>query len=312
MGTNASNSARSGAGRQGRSRSAGALAGGPLSAAEQAVADRYTNLTAYLGTTEGKEAHALAEKMLPANATPRERGDLVTFAQRAGVHALRAADAAHPKQVGDMTLLTSFLNNGGDLRAETSIYDRNGGYVGSMNRRFDADGKSVYHSYFRLDKSGDPTKAVAERGRGYQMFKHQVDAYTKHGLTELTVDAAGGGGYNGGYTWGRFGYRAGPYEMLGLKQRFDGHLASLGVSAGQRNAIAERLVGSMRPGDIGRIVARLPDGKHAHVGKNFMSQQSWHGDFDLRKGSKDRAYMKAYPSVSRGIQASLGPAAAPP
>ena len=229
----------------------------------------------------------------------RSTATILNAAVKGRAQAVESVLTAFPRTIGRLTLTTTVSGSpDGTLRTNTTFKGPRGGKAGNMQRSFEGD--RVYHSFFKLEGS------AKGKGDGYRVFKHQVDAYTKAGYKKLDVTAAGGGGFNGAYTWGRFGYRfKSPVVGRGFVNNFNNYMDNLGVSAPQRAKIVGKLSkGETRPGDIGRVVATVR-GKATHVGKTFMQDRGWSGTFDLTKGSADRRYMNAYPKASKAIRAQV-------
>ena len=225
---------------------------------------------------------------------------LLTAAKRGNIQGVNTVLDAFPRSIAGLELKTAVsVYHSGTLLTETKFLNRQRTEVGSMSRTI-REG-SASHDYFRLDSS------VKGQGAGYKIFKHQVDAYTKNGLEKLSVSAAGGGSYNGGYTWGRFGYRfSNQDDRRQSLAAIDNLMRASGVSTKQRTGIMKKLdPNTARPGDIARVVATV-NGKAQHLGKELMQDRSWAGVFDLTKGSADRKYMNSYPKVSKAIRAQTG------
>lgn len=199
-----------------------------------------------------------------------------------------------------------------------TFYDAaTGQETAQADRRFtiDTSSFSVYHALFAINSQ------FAGGGQGYLIFRSQIEAYRhfrvtpeQHGITQpctqVTVSAAGGGAWNGAYTWGRFGFS--------FQSRSEGDrkldamisdLASAALTTKTRDELAQELTrdsdGELRPGNIGRIVVRLPDGTMHHWGKAWLSQRGWAGKFDLQDNSADLRYMVAYPRISASIRKAL-------
>jgi hypothetical protein len=260
---------------------------------------KYYNLEARHLTGVGNVAGIINR----ANANGFDAYSTAAILNAAGVGRTQAAEAvlsAFPKQLGGLNHTTDVSSSSdGVLSTKTTFKGPRGGATGgTMERSFYAD--RVGHDYFQLQGS------AKGKGAGYKIFKHQVDAYTKAGYKKLETTAAGGAGFNGAYTWGRFGYRfKSPEVGRGFVHSFNNYMDNLGVSAAQRAKIVGKLSkGEARPGDIGRVVATVR-GKAAHVGKEFMQVRGWKGVFDLTKGSADRRYMNAYPKASKAIRAQV-------
>lgn len=248
------------------------------------------------------EVTKIANRAYAAGMSAPSAKALVKAAQAGNARSVNAVLDAFPASLGGLNLGTSVTSAvDGTMTVRSSFTNKSGDDVGHMTRVFHPNSGPVYHSFFELKSS------VKGQGAGYKIFKHQIDAYTRNGLERLSVSAAGGGGYNGGYTWGRFGYRFSDQSQRGnAVHYFDSYMRRSGVPDKQRERVMKKLdPNTARPGDIARVVATV-NGKAHHLGKEFMQERSWNGAFDLRKGSADRRYMNAYPKVSKAIRAQTG------
>lgn len=183
-------------------------------------------------------------------------------------------------------------------------------YFRLSNEKFE-----VYHAFFRVEPR------FAGGGQGYLVFRSQIEAYRhfrfsppQFGIGQpcklVTVSAAGGGSFNGAYTWGRFGFsHASAYERDDLFRAAVTDLQATMLTRMSHDELRAELTrdsdGELRPGNIGRIVVRLPDGTMKHWGKDWLSQRGWSGKFDLRDNSADLRFMVAYPRISLSIRKAL-------
>jgi GNAT superfamily N-acetyltransferase len=168
------------------------------------------------------------------------------------------------------------------------VRDENDTRVGSMSRsisRETPDGPlRIYHNSFSVY---DRNKG---KGIGGAVLGKAIKAYKRLGIKKIEVSAAGGGGYNGGYTWARFGFEPNnSYAFEDGKRAVTTAMMRAGIPPAQA-----RWIQRMRMRDlytVAGIRVQVPTGrtlksgrkqmKTIPVGKNVMKNRSWGGSFDM-------------------------------
>lgn len=173
------------------------------------------------------------------------------------------------------------------------LTDDKGREVAVFSRRIkrDGDGKwYVNHDTATVSRDWQRKGIASEVNRVFE------DWYRESGVDRITLEAAGGGQWNGGYTWARAGYDwdpdagfTGPQStvvniLLNLEKEAKAKNPEVEIPPGVKDQIAEMLKqvrSSSNPADwpTPAELARLgwTPGSSDWLGKMVMRQQSWHG-----------------------------------
>jgi hypothetical protein len=173
--------------------------------------------------------------------------------------------------------------SGEHLSVSGAIYDSNGNRVGSINRTMSGTGGqwTAYNSSMSLGRNAQSTGFANAVNRYFENW------YIANGFTQVTVSAAGSGGFTGGFAWAMNGF--------GWKEPFNrdpaNALAALARStrAGSPEAqVVAQLKARMERAQANRNADLMPTpmelalvgwapGKENWVGKTTMKNQSWAG-----------------------------------
>lgn len=173
------------------------------------------------------------------------------------------------------------------LSLRYGVNDENGRNVGGFRRAFylNDEGKpTVYHSIFSL-RAGTKGKGIG----GVALGK-MLETYKKLGVEEVKVTAAGGGGFNGGYTWARFGFEPEDEDMpKRAAERVKRAIIDEGVPSAQADWIQRMHMRDLYT--TAGIRIQVPTGallrsgkprmKTVKVGRNVTKDMTWGGKFDV-------------------------------
>jgi SPP1 gp7 family putative phage head morphogenesis protein len=144
----------------------------------------------------------------------------------------------------------------GRVTIGAGIMDKKNNVVGTFGRDYTRDGGklNVHHAAFFLDKK------VQNAGIGREIFNAQIDAYMRHGVDKVRLEAA----EVGKYVWTKAGFEWTNPEQI--KKVFDKFTARLKREVGAE-AAAEIMTNVKTPQDLSRVVV----GKK-RIGKDFLIQ----------------------------------------
>lgn len=160
-----------------------------------------------------------------------------------------------------------------------------------MTRQINTRTGVIYNAYFKIYGGGK------DRYSGLDIFSGQVKQAQAAGYKKIRVDAAGEGqgtlkhegGFNGYYTWLRFGYVPEGNDTR-LKDTPEALMKYAGVTAYRKNPTLYSPNGKI----TGLMETAAGRELWVKYGKN------WEGEFDLAKGSYSDKALRAYYKHKRG------------
>jgi len=182
------------------------------------------------------------------------------------------------------------------LYVKYNVYNENGGYAGEMTRTMSLEDGEVVVDH------DDFTVTASDRGKGIAgaMLGKAMQSYKKMGVDKVKVYAAGGGRYNGGYTWARFGFEPDErHTVESARKLVSNALRSEGLRPAQVAWIERMRARDMYTIAGMRVQIPMREGgsRVVPVGRDVTRHMSWSGTFDV---TDDKAQARWARQVAKG------------